>query len=393
VITRAVKWIAGRILRLIPEGVRGRLLPGEFGFAPAEMPPPPIAPDGRVRLFIAPVNYAGQGWHWARAVDSHVAGAGAVNMVVRMRSDFGHPADNVVPLGFYAASTRWQRMQRNAVADGFTHVMIEAEKQPFGAILDESVASQARWLQKRGLRVVMLCHGSDIRLPSRHIALNHDSPFLDSLAAVSGVLERTARRNRELLDDLACPVFVSTPDLLLDVPSARWLPVVVDSGTWRTDTIPLSRQRPVVAHAPSSGSVKGSELIDPILRRLDDDGVISYLKVERVPFARMPSIYREADIVLDQVRLGDYGVASCEAMAAGRVVIGHVSEHARAHVLEATGRSLPIVESTAGDLEAVIRGILADPARFRAVARDGADFVSQVHDGRMSARVLESVLS
>lgn len=360
---------------------------------PAEMPPPPAIPDAQVRLFIAPVNYAGQGWHWARAVDAHIADARAVNMVVRMRSDFGHPADNVVPLGFYAASTRWQRMQRNAVAEGFTHVMIEAEKQPFGAVLDESVASQVKWLQKRGLRVVMLCHGTDIRLPSRHITLNQDSPFLDSLAGVSRVLERTARRNRKLLDDLACPVFVSTPDLLLDVPSARWLPVVVDVDAWQTDSIPLGRPRPVVAHAPSAGSVKGSELIDPILRRLDDDGIISYLRIERVPFARMPSIYREADIVLDQFRIGNYGVASCEAMAAGRVVVGHVSDHDRAHVLQATGRVLPIVEAMVDDLETVIRNILAEPEHFRVVARDGVDFVAQVHDGRMSARVLESVLS
>ncbi len=386
------KWIAGRILRLIPEGIRGRVLPGQFKYVAAEMPPPPTIPDGDVRLFIAPVNYAGQGWLWARAVDAHVENAGAVNMVARMQSDFGHPADNVVPLGFYAGSTRWQRMQRNTVAKGFTHVMIEAEKQPFGAVLDESVASQVKWLQKRGVQVVMLCHGSDIRLPSRHIALNDDSPFLDSLAEVSGVLERTARRNSRLLDKLACPVFVSTPDLLLDVPTAHWLPVVVDVDAWSTDSTPLVRSRPVVAHAPSRGSVKGSELIDPILHRLDDEGIISYRKVEGVAYELMPSIYREADIVLDQVRLGDYGVASCEAMAAGRVVIGHVSDHARAYVREMTGLPLPIVEATVGDLEAVLREVLADREQFAALAAEGVEFVQEVHDGRLSARVLEAVL-
>jgi hypothetical protein len=392
VILAAGKWLAGRILRLVPEGIRGRMLPGRFGFVAAELPPPPRVPDGAVRLFIAPVNYAGQGWHWARAVDAHVEGAGAVNMVARMPSDFGHPADDVVPLGFYLASVRWQRAQRDAVAGGFTHVMIEAEKQPFGAVLDESVASQVSWLRKRGLRVVMVCHGTDIRLPSRHIELNADSPFLDSLAGIARVLERTARRNRALLDRLACPVLVSTPDLLLDVPQATWLPVAVDPDAWSTQSSPLERSRPVVAHAPSSGSVKGSELIDPVLRRLDLEGVIEYRKVEGVPSARMPELYSEADIVLDQFRLGDYGVASCEAMAAGRVVIGHVSEHARTHVHSATGLSLPIVEATVGSLEDVLRAVLDDRERFRTIAAGGVDFVRAVHDGRRSAQVLEGVL-
>lgn len=391
-IVRAGKWIAGRILRLVPERIRGRVLPGQYGFVAAEIPPPPTIPDGDVRLYIAPVNYAGQGWRWARAVDAYVDGAGAVNMVARMRADFGHPADNVVPLGFYLASARWQRAQRETVATGFTHVMIEAEKQPFGAVLDESVTSQVQWLQKRGVRVIMLCHGTDIRLPSRHIALNDDSPYLDSLAGVSQVLERTARRNRTLLDKLACPVFVSTPDLLLDVPNAKWLPVVVDVDAWSTQSPPLNRPRPVVAHAPSAGSVKGSELIDPILRKLDDEGLISYRKVEGVHYELMPAIYREADIVLDQFRLGDYGVASCEAMAAGRVVIGHVSDHARSHVREVTGLPLPVVEATIDELEILIRRILADREKFVAIAAEGVDFVRKVHDGRLSAQILGTVL-
>lgn len=391
-IASVIRWIAGRVLRLVPERLRGQLLPVQFRFTPADMPSPPAALDAPIRLIIAPVNYAGQGWLWARAVDAHLENAMASNMVVRVRSDFGHPADNVVSLGFYAASTSWQRMLRSAVARGYTHLMVEAEKQPFGALLDESVASQVRWAQKQNVRVMMLCHGTDIRLPSRHIALNPDSPFLDSLSGVSKVLERTARRNRKLLDTLGCPVFVSTPDLLLDVPDARWLPVVVDPAAWSSDTKPLVRSRPIVAHAPSSGSVKGSELIDPILRALNDSGLITYLKVEHVPFDTMPAIYRDADIVIDQVRLGDYGVAACEAMAAGRVVVGHVSDHARAHVQGVTGLTLPIVESNAASLEGVIRNIVANRQQFQAVARAGVDFVATVHDGRLSAGVLGSVL-
>lgn len=391
-VLEAAKWAAGRLLRLVPEPILGRILPGGFRYSMKDRPSPPVAPSASIRLYIAPVNYAGQGWHWARAVERHVDDAGAVNMVVRTGRDFRHPADHVVPLGVYAASRSWQRAHRRAVLSGFSHVLIEAEKQPFGAVLDETVPSQVRELDRAGVSVLMLCHGSDIRSPSRHIARYPDSPFLDSMAGIAPRLERIAQRNRRLLDELARPVFVSTPDLLADVPEARWLPTIVDPAQWASASVPLERARPIVAHAPSSAPTKGSDLIDPVLRRLDAEGLVEYRRIERVPFERMPEVYRDADIVLDQFRLGDYGVAACEAMAAGRVVVAHVSEVVREHVRSETGLDLPIVEASADTLEAVLRSLVASPDEAQATAAAGEAFVRAVHDGRRSAEVLRPFL-
>ena len=388
---KAIKWVAGKVLRVIPEPLLGRLLPGEFRFDPRDPPELPEPPIGAIRVYIAPANYAGQGWEWARAIDRYFDGAQASNMVYQRKADFRYQADGAVPLGFYAASRRWQRRQFDWVVKNFTHVIIEAEQQPFGAVLDESVTSQVRRLQTRGLTVTMLCHGTDIRLPSRHRELVPNSPFADSLASVAPKLEELARTNRQILDSLALPVLVSTPDLLADVPVARWLPVVVDAARWSVTSEPLDRAVPVVAHAPSKGAVKGSELIDPILQRMHERGIIEYRRVNGVPSAQMPDVYRSADIVLDQFRLGSYGVAACEAMAAGRVVVGHITDDNRARVRESTGESLPIVESTVEDLEEVLLGVILNREGSREIARAGAAFVAKVHDGRFSAAVFEDL--
>ena len=391
-IVRAAKWIAGRILRLLPEAVRGSILPGGFHYSVDDIPPATVAPATAVRLYVAPVNYAGQGWQWARAAERHLEGVGAVNTVCRIGADFRHPADVEVPLGVYAASTRWQRAEFAAVSAGFSHVIVEAEKPPFGAVLDETTRGQVQRLREAGVAVAMLCHGSDIRLPSRHVADNANSVFADALADTAPVLEKVAADNRRLLDDLGAPVFVSTPDLLRDVPYATWLPVVVESALWASGTVPLERSRPIVAHAPSRAAMKGSELIDPVLAALDAEGLIEYRRIVKVPYGDMPEIYRGADIVLDQFRLGDYGVAACEAMAAGRVVIAHVNERTRAAVLEASGLSLPIVQSTTDEIEGVIRAIVADREHYRQVAQQGPHFVAAVHNGRRSAEVLGTFL-
>lgn len=392
VLIRAVKWLAGRALRVLPEALVGRMLPGEYRFDASAIPAPVTVPTAPIRLFIAPANYAGQGWQWARALERQFPDVGARNMVARMSGDFKHPADNVVDVGYYAASKTWQRQQREVVASGFTHTLVEAERWPFGAVLDETVEQQVRWLLERGLSVAMVCHGTDIRLPSRHMERYPDSLFRDALKEIAPRLERTARSNRQLLDGLGLQVFVTTPDLILDVPYATWLPSIVDPKVWRSEHTPLRRPVPVVVHAPSKGATKGSNVIDPIMRRLHDEGLISYRRVSKVPHAEMPGVIRDADIVIEQIRMGDYSVAGIESMCAGRVVVGHVSEHTREHVQSTTGWRLPVVEARAETLEKVVRDIVANPEHYQAVARDGASYVDAVHSGPLTAKILERFL-
>ena len=103
----------------------------------------------------------------------------------------------------------------------------------------------------------------------------------------------------------------------------------------------------------------------------------------------MPGIYGSSDIVLDQFRLGDYGVAACEAMAAGRLVVSHVSGQVRNAVEKDSGVTLPIVEANIDSLEHVLLHIVANRQHYRDVAEAGPSFVTRVHDGHMARAVLE----
>ncbi len=387
------KHLVGRMIRIIPERVLAAITPRGFRFDPSDLPAPPVAPATPIRLFIGPVNWAGQAWQWARAAERAIEGVGAVTMAYRLSNDFGFPIDQSVPVGAYLLSRRWQDCQREAVFVGFTHVMIEAERQLFGRVLDRTVEHEVRALQSRGIAVIALCHGSDILLPSRHAARIPQSPYSDPQAARSRKLERSARKNRAVLDAIGVPVVVSTPDLLIDVPEAHWLPVVIEPARWRTDAALLERARPVVVHAPSLATKKGSDLIDPIMRALDAAGIVEYRRLSGIPAAEMPAAYAAADIVLEQFRVGTYGVAACEALAAGRVVVSNVTDQVRDHVLAATGLALPIVEATAETLESVIRAIIADREPYRLSAAAGIEFVAAVHDGRRSAEVLRPFLT
>lgn len=386
----AVTAVAGRMTRLVPERLLLRVLPTRLRYDPDALQIA-VAPETPIRLFVAPVNFAGQGWQWARAAE-RLPGVGAVSMAYRIGTEFGYPVDQQVPAAAYVFSKSWQAAQRAAVVAGFTHVLVEAERRPFGRVYDESLEHQLRALAESGVAVALLAHGSDVRLPSRHAAAHPDSPFADRDWDQWPVFEAQAAENLATIARLELPVFVSTLGLLEDLPDAEWLPVVIDAEAWSGGAAPLERPRPIVAHAPSNGRMKGSDLVDPVLSRLHDEGLVEYRRVVGVPAGEMPELYRGADIVLDQFRLGDYGVAACEAMAAGRVVVGQVGDGVRGAVLERTGLALPIVESRGADLERTIRDIVAEPGPYRARAALGPAFVRAVHDGSRSAEALRGFL-
>lgn len=390
--SRFLRRIAGALLSRVPERYEMVLNPAKYGFREGDIPAPPDVSPTDVRLYVAPVNFAGQGYAWARAAEL-LTGVSAVNMQYVSGSTYGFPVDNPVPVEVFSRSGRWQAAQHRAVTNGFTHVLIEAERSIFGSLFDGSPAREVADLRDRGLAVAMVSHGSDLRLPSRHRALEEWSPFHDQEWSLVPALEEQARRNRAILTEIDAPVFVSTPDLLRDYPDGRWLPVVIDPVAWATDVDVLARERPVVAHVPSNPEMKGSAQVDPILRRMHDVRLIDYLRLERVPARRMPEVYGRADIVLDQFSLGIYGVAACEALASGRVVVGHVDEHTREHVRRVTGQTLPIVEATPSTLEEVLLDVLRRRAYYRSRAAEGVAFVERVHDGRLSAQVLSPFLA
>lgn len=382
----------GKMTRLVPEPLLLRVLPSKYRWGADEMVVAQ-APQTSVRLLIAPVNSAGQGTRWARAVETANSTVGAVSMAYTGIGEFGYPLDQSVPATGYVLSKSWQKAQKQAVERDFTHVLLESERHLFGRVFDQKVEQQVQGLLNAGVRVAFLSHGSDLRSPSRHAAEEPLSPFADGEWSQTAQLEAESKRNRELIDAFDLPVFVSTLGLLPDAPKrAKWLPVVVDTDVWKPGEQVLTRDRPVIVHAPSKGVVKGTALIEPTMKKLHEEGLVEYRPISGVPAADMPAVYRDADIVLDQFRLGDYGVAACEAMSAERVVVGHVSERVRREVRERTGADLPVVQATPETLEAVLRDTLATPDEARLIATEGRRFVLDQHNGEHSASVLADFL-
>lgn len=303
-------------------------------------------------------------------------------------NSFQFPVDQSLFAHYSAHSQAWQRRQFAALCH-YRGILIESGDPILARSFNADVATQAMALAQLGARVGLIFHGSDIRDPDAHIAREPHSHFgVDP--AFTEELRRLTTRNRALAERLDAPVFVSTPDLLREVDGATWLPVVVNPNRWHTAEAPAAASgRPLrVAHVPSSSTIKGTDLIVPTLDALAHEGVIEYLSIEGRPHFEMPDAYRSVDVVLDQFRAGIYGVATCEALAAGRIVVSHVADEVRATTRELTSEELPVVEASPESLGDVLREIATHRDHYREIASRGPGFVRRHHDGVRSGAVL-----
>ncbi len=387
-VTRSIREHLPAPLARTAGAVRRRLRGLRYSYA--QLPAFPPVATTRARMLVGPTNSAGQGHAWAQAAKT-LPDVDAVSFALHRKGQFQFKDDYGVPLAWFG-QPRWQRAQEQHVLSSYTHVMVESLRPIFGARGYPDASADIAAMLDKGINVSLLFHGSDIRLPSRHAKRERWSPFTPG-DDLTERLEKQARAHAELVESLGLPVFVSTVDLLDDVPDAQWLPVAIDPARWQQAGRPLfAGERPVVVHTPSNAKLKGTEEIDAVLTGLHQSGQIEYRRITGVTHDRMPSVIGDADIVVDQLRIGLYGVAAAEALAAGRIVVSYVGDGVRQRVRSLTGREVPIVEAEPDTLGDVVTGLIADRDAAAERAAAGPGFVAELHDGSRSAEALTSWL-
>ena len=119
-----VSALAVRVARCVPDGILRWALPKRLGFISGLDLSEPAPAQGSTRVYIGPVNFAGQGWQWARAAE-RLPDVSAWSMAYEA-GGFRFAVDQDVPAATYVMSRPWQHRQRTIVASQFTHVIVEA---------------------------------------------------------------------------------------------------------------------------------------------------------------------------------------------------------------------------------------------------------------------------
>jgi glycosyltransferase involved in cell wall biosynthesis len=176
--------------------------------------------------------------------------------------------------------------------------------------------------------------------------------------------------------------------------AARWVPEaeVVPPGiaVGEIDPVPPREVGPLrVAHAALSRRRKGTELIVAACAEMD----LELDVIEDVRHDEVGPRLAAADIVVDQLNSGWYGLFAIEAMAYGKPVFGYIHEEAAARTAETFGVEVPIVRTTKESLASDLRGLVesADARRERGAAARA--YVERVHDADAMADRLIAIYS
>jgi glycosyltransferase involved in cell wall biosynthesis len=177
---------------------------------------------------------------------------------------------------------------------------------------------------------------------------------------------------------------IGSYDAIRWIPEAEVIPPGVDL-TLYPQAVGVSNTRPLIVHAPSSRARKGTEHVIAACAGLDADLEI----VEGLHHEQAQQRYRAADIVVDQLNAGWYGMFAIEAMALGKPVVGFLHDEAALRTEEAFGVAVPIVRADKGTLREQLAGLVASGEERRRIGAESRAYVERVHDiERIADRLL-----
>jgi glycosyltransferase involved in cell wall biosynthesis len=218
-------------------------------------------------------------------------------------------------------------------------------------------------------------HGSDIRFIYNQ---NIEYPFYkDNVPPERNI--RIARKQRNRLLKRVSGIIIHDHELLPHLPDIK-KPVFIVPLRVNLDSIKPAypdtedTSKPKIVHAPSKRSTKGTEGILEALKKVKGD--YELVLVENMSHDEAMEIYSKADIVIDQIALGTYGVFSIEAMAMGKPVITYISPEMKEHLPQ----DLPIVSADFDELPETVDALIADPQKRHDLGVRGRAYAERYHD-------------
>jgi glycosyltransferase involved in cell wall biosynthesis len=328
-----------------------------------------------MRILHAPHNIANQGW---AAAEGLRALGHEVEVWHYAPNPYDFPADRVIDIGNDPArsfGTFREALDRDF--DVYHFHFARTLVAPVGGLpwfWDLPV------LRALGKRIVFTFHGSDVRKKSVHL---EEDPWSYFRFADVNCNEERIDKSLAIIRTYANSLIVASPINYTFVPEATYVPKAIELGRFPYAG-PRRDVRPLVVHVPSKRATKGTDFVVRGVDELQKRGIdFEFRLVESVPHDELQKIYADADVVVDNLLLGDAEVSSIEAMALGKPVVTRIRDVVR--------RAHPDVPVTSADPDTFIDALeplLRDAELRRRAGEQGRAYVERTHAADVVARTL-----
>ncbi|MEW6667489.1 MAG: hypothetical protein AB1512_19970 [Thermodesulfobacteriota bacterium] len=270
---------------------------------------------------------------------------------------------------------------------------------PFLSWMRAADFADLRLLKRLGKKLVFSFWGCDIRKPTE---LSENPDYLCH-HCLPGERQCQTPFRKNLVRSLVRfgDAVILSGDIIRSWPDARWVPNALDLRVWNPTKVAAEvpdRYRVkkngkllllhAFANSDKRGDHKGSGRIRETVQNLIQEGLpLQFLSVDGVPVEDMKYIQVQADLVIDQFRLGCYGSFGLESMALGRPVVGWINPDLYREQPEMP----PMVTTDLRSLGATLRDLVSNPSRMEEIGRACRGYVEKVHDHVKVAGTIERI--
>lgn len=235
-------------------------------------------------------------------------------------------------------------------------------------------------IKKAGKKIVFTFQGTDARQKDYFIKHFGWGPYVHSYSHEDKINDDRRRTKIAKIAHFADHIFALNPDLMHILPSkTTFLPYA---------NVDVNKIKPIehnpsdkikILHAPSVRLTKGTDKIIQTVKKLSKDFPIELILIENMSHQKANKIYTEADIVIDQLRIGWYGGFAVETMALGIPTIAYIRESDGKKFVPFYNE-IPIINANNRTLEKKLINLIQDPALRRVNGKNSRLFVKKYHD-------------
>ncbi|CAN5137722.1 hypothetical protein BH23BAC1_BH23BAC1_00810 [soil metagenome] len=146
--------------------------------------------------------------------------------------------------------------------------------------------------------------------------------------------------------------------------------------------------RPLIVHSPSAKVAKGSNYIIGVIDELKSQFDFDFKILHDMHRSEVLALMQNADIFIDQIIIGSYGMATMEAMSFGKPVMCFILPEVFTAGLS---RKCPIVNSNPDNLKENLIMLLKNPQLRHDLGKKSRAFVEEFHDAEKIATDLVEI--
>ncbi|MDB5197684.1 MAG: hypothetical protein JWP88_2055 [Flaviaesturariibacter sp.] len=139
-----------------------------------------------------------------------------------------------------------------------------------------------------------------------------------------------------------------------------------------------SRDNVLIVHSPSAPVAKGTTHVLKAIEELQHRNITNFRfqLLKDITNDEYQKYLADADILIDQMIWGGYGIASVQALALGKVVISYLLPQ-RLEIIY--GKECPVVDANIDNLADVLEGLIGNYERRAEISRKGIAYYYKVH--------------